>query len=322
MNGRLDVQPGKRVRVPAGTRWIQFTEALADRQHDMISDWLGKHPEANLRVYGNYGGKIPDLDFLQHYSAINGFEIDCMHGSYPDMTGLRFLPSTLQRLRLGVPSGDPGRELLARCSNLTEFSIAEHKQLPIELARLQTVRKLGVAGPVKSLDQVAPLTSVEELRLGGVTVAGLGALTAMRHLRSIEITLGGTRDLSALPEFKNLRYLNLVMIRGFSDLSMLGDVKSLEHLRLEAMKNVVELPSLAKLTRLRELELHTMKGLQDLRPVADAPSLEILSLTSAMHLQPEVVQPLVGHPTLRRARLGFGSDRKNDRAMEILGLPA
>lgn len=37
-------------------------------------------------------------------------------------------------------------------------------------------------------------------------------------------------------------------------------------------------------------------------------------------LQPEALHPFVGHPTLRRARVGLGSDRKNADAWDILPL--
>lgn len=321
MADRYSVQLGQLVRIPRGTRWVQFNEALSDRQHRRISTWLADHPEASLRVYGNYTASIKDLEFLRHYATLGGFEIDSIYPDVPDLAGLRHLPDDLRRLRLGVPSGPAGRDLLARSARLVHLTIGEHKQLPPEISGLTTLRSLFVAGPVKDLEVVAGLEQVEELGLGSVTVEGLANLSGLTGLRSLSLHLGGTRDLSTLPRFRDLARLELVMIRGFSDLSVLPELASLEHLKLEAMKNVTEIPGLRALHRLKEVELHTMKGIRDLRPIADAPNLEVFWLTSAMHLQPEVLEPFVGHPSLKRARVGFGSDRKNRRAREILDLP-
>jgi hypothetical protein len=39
------------------------------------------------------------------------------------------------------------------------------------------------------------------------------------------------------------------------------------------------------------------------------------------HLTPEQIAPLAAHPTLRRARLGLGSYKKNNAARAVLPLP-
>lgn len=316
---RIDLQPGDAVAIPEGTAFVQFTKPLHASQHQALGQWLAMHPDTNLRVYGNYRGEIKDLEFLRSYRGISGFEIDSIYRDVPDLAGLRYLPDSLTRLRLGVPSGPEGDLLLRRCV-LTELAIARHRKLPKAISAQANVRRLTVAD-VKNIDVLAALTHVEDLTLASVTVPNLSALLPMRDsLQSLRLTLGGTRDLSLLPHFNSLRYLELVTIRGFEDLSMLGDVPSLEHVKLEAMKNVVALPDLGRLTRLRELELHTMKGLTDIAPVAAAPNLEKFWLTSANHMQPDVLKPLVGHSALREARVGFGSDRKNRRAHDLLGL--
>jgi hypothetical protein len=58
----------------------------------------------------------------------------------------------------------------------------------------------------------------------------------------------------------------------------------------------------------------------DMRPVAKAPGLEELFAVDMQHLEPDAFQPFVGHPTLRRATIGLGSDRKNKAVAQLLGL--
>jgi hypothetical protein len=101
---------------------------------------------------------------------------------------------------------------------------------------------------------------------------------------------------------------------------MLGSLPSLRVLQLQSMSTITELPSFRGAERLRTLVLDTMKGIADLRPVAEAPALEELLLVAMAHLEPDALRPLVGHPTLRRGVWGFGSDRKNAEAWELLPL--
>jgi hypothetical protein len=133
----------------------------------------------------------------------------------------------------------------------------------------------------------------------------------MRYLVSLDIKLGGTKDLSLLPEVGRLRYLELWMIRGLENISSVGRVRTLQYLFLQALKRVESVPSLRDLRLLRRVHLETMKGLSDLQPIADAPGLEELLVIDMRHLQPEALRPFVGHRTLRAAAVGLGSLKKN-----------
>lgn len=317
---RFDVEPGGLVEIPEGTRWVQFTRSLTPEHHEQIAAWLGSHPGAGLRVYGNYRGEISNLEFLSHYKRLRVFDIDSMYGATPDLSGLRHLPSDLGQLHLGVESGDAGETLLGRCIAISDLTISEHKKLPENLAAQTSVRRLSLAGPFRGIEHTKRLVGTEELVLARQTLPELSAVTHMTLLSSFRLVLGGTKDLSQLSQFRDLAYLHVASVRGLADLATLSQLTSLEHLRLEEMRNVTNLPDMSRLSRLRKVELHTMKGLTDLAPVAAAPALEEFWLASAMHLQPEVVLPFVGHSTLRRARIGFGSKRKNQLAEQLLGL--
>lgn len=138
---------------------------------------------------------------------------------------------------------------------------------------------------------------------------------------SLDIKLGGTKDLALLPEISHLRYLELWMIRGVNDISSVGDLRALQYLFLQALKNVESVPSLRNLHLLRRVHLETMKGLSDLQPIADATVLEELLVLDMPHLQPESFRPFVGHNTLRSASVGLGSLKKNAVVDSMLGLP-
>lgn len=319
--GLYDVQPGLPVRVPRDTHRVQFTQALSDRQHRALGKWFEGHPNAALRVYGNYKASIADLEFLRYYPAVTDFSIDTMYHDYPDLSGLRHLPDGLRKLTLGVPTGELGSETLRRMHALEVLGIGQHKRLPGAIAACTSVTELVIVGPVRDLEPLRALTGVEDLTLRSVSVPDLEPLVGMSRLRSLDIKLGGIRDLSLVDRFQHLTYLELWMVKGLSDLAFLARVPSLEELHLESLRNVTRLPSFATLPRLRRVLLQNLKGLTDLSPVADAPNLELLLLVEASHLQPGAVEPFVGHPSLRAATLGFGSLRKNEQARALLNVP-
>jgi hypothetical protein len=137
----------------------------------------------------------------------------------------------------------------------------------------------------------------------------------------LDIKLGGTKDLSLLPEIGQLKYLELWMIRGLTDLQAISDVTSLQFLFLQALRRVEKLPSFKKLQKLRRLHLETMKGVDDISPIAQAPALQELVVADMPQLQPEQFRCLETHPTLKAVRIGLGSKKKNETVNRILGLP-
>jgi Leucine-rich repeat (LRR) protein len=212
---------------------------------------------------------------------------------------------------------------LGHLTRLESLRIASTKRpmslRPIE--RFAGLRSLFVEGPHRDYDAIASLTALEDLTLRSVTLPDLSVLVPLARLRSLDIKLGGTRDLALLPRIGRLEYLELWMIRGLDNVSAVAEVETLQHLFLQALRQVDRLPSFAGATVLRRVDLDTMKGLTDLAPLAEAPTLEILNLVAMRHADPEVLRPFVGHPTLRAGIWGFGSDRKNFAAQDLLPLP-
>lgn len=295
---------------------LQFDGAVPDEAHEQAAAWLAEHPGTALRFYGNYGGKVTDTEWLRYYPTQRRFLIDSVHQAVPDLAGLRYLPDDLEALTLQVPGDGQTAALLARCTELRELLIGEHRSVPTEVARLTHLDSYGLvgpaSGPLKSLEPLPDSPHLRSLHLGSVTVPDLVPVTRCTELEQVSIYLGGTTDLAALADLPGLKRLTIVMVRGLCDLSFLAGCAALESLRLEAMRNVTQLPDLSGLTALREVELTTMKGLDDLTPLASAPALQRLRVFAAHHLTPQAFEPLVGHPALAELRAGLGSQRKND----------
>jgi hypothetical protein len=152
-------------------------------------------------------------------------------------------------------------------------------------------------------------------------VPDLKLLLPLKNLWSLDITLGGTKDLQLLPQIGGLKHLELWMIKGLQDIDAIGKTTTLQNLFLQALKNVTTLPSFRNLRSLRRVTLDTMKGLTDLSPIADAPALEQLLVVAANQFQPDDFKSFIDHSTLKSAMIGLGSIRKNERAQQLLGLP-
>jgi hypothetical protein len=286
-------------RLPAGADCyvqVQFVQPLGDDDHRKLGALIATHPHAYLRAYGH---DVESLDFLRHYPRLAGFHADLYE--LKDFSGLAHLPAGCRYVGLGTTK-------------------AKTLDLAV-LARVEALEDLQLEGQAKGLAALlAARPGIKRLALRSITLPDLSTLLPLRALECFELRLGGTKDLALLPRIGSIRYLEIWQVKGLSDLSFLGALRDLQYLFLQSLKNVAALPNLAALKALRRIDLETMSGLADFASVARAPALEVLYLIAMNHLKDvAVLRPFVGHPTLKCARLGLGSLRRNAAAAALLG---
>ena len=279
---------------------VQFDRLPANDELHRLGEWFAAHPGFTLRAYGSYDGSIRDLEFLRFFPTLRHLSVDAMWDSLASLDGLRHLPADLESLVVG--------ETRAR------LDLAP-------LARFGELRTLYLEGQTRGIDVISGLRALDDLTLRSITLPDLSLLLPLTGLRSLDLKLGGTRELALLPRIGQLRYLELWMIKGLRDLSAIAGVETLRSLFLQALPQVRALPDLSRLASLRRIHLETMKGLTDLSPLASAPALEEVLLLDQRQLTPDDLRPLVGLPRLRAVTPGLGSLRKNDAASQLLGLP-
>ncbi|PYP13505.1 MAG: hypothetical protein DMD54_16665 [Gemmatimonadetes bacterium] len=277
-------------------RSLQFREPLSGAELRRVAAFLDGYPAVTLRIYGHQ--TYTTLDFLEHLGAARRLQIEIF--LLQDLSGLRFLRSDLEALGLGATK--------------MRFSLR-----PLE--RFTALRDLWLEGYAKDFEVVGQLVALRRLSLRSITLPDLSTLRTLRELEQLELKLGGTRNLQHLPDIGRLRYFEAWLVRGLTDLGPVAGLSSLRFLFLQALKQVTSLPSLAPLAELRRVHLETLKGLHDLAPIAAAPSLEELLAIDMRHLEPDAFRVFVGHPTLRGATIGLGSDRKNAAVRKLLPLP-
>jgi len=231
------------------------------------------------------------LDFLKFFPRLKRF--GTMMPRLRTLDGLRLLRDDLEELSLG--------------STIRQIDLAA-------ISPFKTLRKLYLEGHTKGIEVLAGLVALEDLTLRSITLPDLGLLRGLDSLRSLDIKLGGTRDLTLLPDLRKLKYLELWMIRGLDDLGPVARTSSLQYVHLQDLPQVTGLPDLMGMVHLRRVWLEHLKSLRDVCAFARAPALEELALVSMTQLTPDRLRCLVGHRSLRYLVAGLGSRRKNDAA--------
>jgi internalin A len=284
----------------SGRGQVQFDRLPTDADLRTLAEWMRPYPEMSLRVYGGYDGSIRDLEFLRHFPFLRRFRADALYDHLSSLDGLRHLPDDAVELGIGATK--------ARLDLVV-------------LGRFGALESLFLEGQTRHLEVLSSLTTLDDLTLRSITMPDLSLLLPLRRLRSLDLKLGGTRDLRLAPRVGELRYLELWLIKGLDDVSVVGEIPTLRSLFLQALRNVVRLPDLRGATHLQRVHLETMRGLRDLAPLATAPGLEQLVLIDMPQLTVDDLRPLLGAPSLREATLGLGSIRRNAEAAAMLGLP-
>jgi hypothetical protein len=281
----------------SGRGVVQFSRPLTDLDFRQLAEWLDEYPRMALRVYGS--SEIRDLAFLRFFPRLTRFAADALH-ELESLDGMLYLSEDLAELGLG----------------------ATRRKLDLTvLGRFPSLKTLNLEGQTKNIEIVSSLTALEALTLRSITLPDLTLLLPLKHLLSLSVKLGGTKDLTPLPRVGELRYLELWLVKGLADVSTIGRLPHLRYLFLQALKQVQSLPDLSDACELRRIHLETMKSIRDLQPLATAPALEEVLLIDMRQLEPDDLQPLVGLPSLAAVTAGLGSIRKNTAARTLLGLP-
>lgn len=276
---------------------VQVQSRLTDNEFARLAEFMADYPDVRFRVYGGYDGTIRDLDFLRYFPKLRHYAVDAIY-ELPSLDGIGLLPNELESLVIGR-------------TRSKRFSLTT-------LRRFRNLRMLYLEGQQKDIASIGELRKLQDVTLRSITLPDLSVLLPLRQLTSLDIKLGGTRDLALLPRIGRLEYVELWMVKGLDSVTPLAEIPTLESFKLQALRQVARLPSFARSDRLRGALIDTMKGITDLSPLAAAPKLEHLGLLAMCHLQPEAVLPFVGHPTLSSVRLGLCSHKKNIAAWNLL----
>jgi len=118
----------------------------------------------------------------------------------------------LETLSLGIYELDTLAVLERVPSNLFGLWLGQTKSKKPDLAplaRFSQLRTLHIEGHTRSIGVLEGLTSLEDLTLRSTTTPDLAFLAPLSRLWSLDITLGGTTNLSAIAGMSTIKYLEL-----------------------------------------------------------------------------------------------------------------
>jgi hypothetical protein len=294
-------------------RVLQTSTPIESPTWDLLNEGLfASRPDVELRVFGFYS-TVCDLSFLSQVRNVRHFSADCLMsavgiGNLSELTALESLSIGIYDLQSFDFLADLPTEQVRKLS----LGATKSKKPSLDvLEQFKRVQVLHVEGHEKEIEVISSLSLLEDLTLRSLASISINFLRSLQHLRSLDIKLGGIRDLSALDGMDQIKYLELWQIKGLSDISVISTMIGLQYLFLQSLRNVISIPDLSRLTYLRRIYLENMKGLEDIRLLSSAPALEEFVHVSATGMEPQCYEELLKIASLNAALVGFGSDKKN-----------
>src|SRR2546430_2306003 len=165
---------------------IQFRQPLSPAQLRKAGDLLVNRPDVELYVYGRAS---MDLNFLSYFRTVRRLHV--ARYDLDDITGFSYLDGGLDELIFGQT----------------------RKKFPLRfIETLPHLKKLFLVGHQKGLHWICTLNELTSLGLSRITLPDLSALLSLTRLRQLSVLLGGTTNLSLLPQFPELADLFLMRI--------------------------------------------------------------------------------------------------------------
>jgi hypothetical protein len=282
------------------------------------NEFFRRRPEVELRVYG-LQVQTYDLRFTARMSHVLHFTAN----SLLDSTGIEAITEmpNLQTLVIGVYGLDNFNFLWKVTDKLRSLLLGETKSKKPDLSPLSRFGKLTrifLVGQQKNIEVLSELKLLEDVTLSSISTPNLEYLSGLQQIWSLDIILGGIQDFSAIEGMKNIKYLELLQVRGLNNIDFISHIPGLQNLMLRSLPRITTLPSVREMSKLRRITLCNLKGVRDFSALQWAPTLEEFILIEGQPQQPEDLLPVLRNPTLRRAWAHFGSIRKEQRFKELL----
>ena len=301
-------------------RVLQAAKPVAAETWSLLNArFFALRPDVELRVYGHYGQPC-DLSFLERMGNVRRFAADSLF----EATRAEYISRLpgLVSLSIGIRSLD-SLDFLAdvQADHLTDLALGatSSKKPGLRcLERFAGLKRLYLESHKKDIEVIGDLPRLEELALRSVALPSLNFLGGLAALWSLDIKLGGTKDLAGLAQLTGIKYLELWQVRQLSDLSPLEGMTGLQFLFLQSLRNVAQLPRCSQMQALRRVYMENMKGLQSVTPLEEAPALEELIHVAAHGMEPAQYSGLLLKKSLKRMLVGFGSKRKNEALLGMM----
>jgi hypothetical protein len=282
------------------------------------NEFFLRRPEVVLRIYGP-DLPVCDLSFATRMTNVLHFTVNSLLNA-KGIDAIAEMPN-LQSLVIGVYGLDNFNFLWKVTDRLTSLVLGETRSTKPDLSplgRFKHLTRIFLVGQQKNIEVLSELKLLEDVTLSSISTPNLEYLNGLLQMWSLDIMLGGIKDFSAIKGMKNIKYLELLQVRGLNDINFISQITGLQNLMLRSLPRINTLPSLLELSKLRRVTLCNLKGVRDFSALQWAPALEEFILIEGQPQQPEDFLPVFRNPALRRASAHFGSIRKEQRFNKLL----
>ncbi len=300
------------------TQSIQFASPLNDKEIELLEPIVfSKRPDISLRVYGHYSESC-DLAFIQRIPSLRRLSADCLM----DAKGIEVVTQleNLEHLGVGIFNLDNFDFLDKINPNLKELYLHSTRSKKPKISSIQKFEQLEylyLEGQQNGIEAISHLKKLEKIVLRSISTKNVDYLKNLEHLWSVDIKLGGIKDLSGLTSLKSIKYLELWQVRDLADLSFISKLDSLQNLFIQSLKQLTKLPDFTNNRKLSRIYLENLKGLNDLSTLKNAPCLKEFIYVLAQNQEPENIIPVLENPSVEKVFCKFGSDKKNNRFDEL-----
>jgi len=298
---------------------LQTSQPISEKTWKKLNkEVFAKRPELLLRVCCNWSVRY-DLAFARLMTNVRHFTASALK-RVKNLEAIGEIPQ-LESLGLGVYELESFEALNGVSAKLKKLTLEKTKSKKPDLAPLERFRNLRVLyleGQQKNIEVLAELKKLEDVTLRSVSPPDLEFLSQHQKLWSLDLKLGGIKDLSAIAKFPSLKYLELWQIRGLENLDFISKLSGLQHLFLQSLSRIKSIPDLRACQSLRRMRVQNLRAVQDWSALEHAPALEEFTLSEAEKTSPRELVPLLKNPHLKSACGYFGSLKKNKEFVSLL----
>ena len=275
-------------------------------------------PEVELRAYSFY--TLPcDLSFASKMTNVQHFSADCLL----EAVGVEHVAAmtNLKTLHIGIyklESFDFLNQVNPNLKRLILGATRSKKPDLSPLSRFASLEEIYLEGQQKNIEVLSQLRNLKDVTLRSINTLDLRYLRPLQKMWSLDIKLGGIRNLNDIEGMETIKYLELWQIRELTDIGVISSLRGLQYFFLQSLRRISALPPLQQLKNLRRVSLDNLKDLRDFSSLEFAPALVEFVHTRPQPFKPEDYLPLFRNPNLKSANVWYSSSKLNQRFDTLL----
>jgi len=193
---------------------------------------------------------------------------------------------------------------VTQLARLERLHLELSNEVPLDLSSLSSLKILILGDQCRGVSGHFDLKNLTEFKAEQLTPGLIGALSGHATLEGLDLRYSKVKDISALGNLKNLRFLNIAHMRGVTDFSWIADCTKLEELWLEYNGPIEDTTFLRALKNLKVLKMQNVTSASIFADIAGLPHIaDVVVQAQEKRLTPPTpssLKPLQGHPSLKR----------------------